>query len=191
MTRRAHAFDDSDDELDLDATADFVPLRLAAAAPPQDAWRPPRELRPELHAATIACEYGHPTQPTTLAWTWWVADRPETRSPAWWRARLPAGVDFRLAFYPDGVDSSAGIQSRRELLTVPSSAEAPEGILVEPAAEVVIKLPISPQPLLATLTQVRREDGRPFYIVSPVSWMKATAKPAEVAPSSRPRRSKP
>ena len=43
---------------------------------------------------------------------------------------------------------------------------------VEPAPEVMLQTPEGAA--LATLSQVRREDGRPVYFVAPIHWRRIT-----------------
>ncbi len=156
----------------LDKTRDYTPPRSAPSAADTAArkWSPGPELRPGKHEPTIACEHGHPSQPTTLAWCVYVVDSPETRSPAWWRARLPDGVDFRLVTFADGVDSEKGLQSARELTLVRRTDAAVEGLVIEPAPKAFIQTPEGPT--LATLSTIKRADGIPTYFVAPVHWTK-------------------
>lgn len=186
---RRTIFDDSDDAAALAEVVDFVPARGLAPEPRE--WSPGPALRPDKHERCIVCEHGHPSQPHTLAWCFFVVDRPETRDAGWWRARLPRGVDFRLLVYPDGVDGAEGLKRGRTLGWFPADAEAADGpIPTEPVPEVLVQTPEGPA--LATLSQVRREDGRPVYFVAPIHWKRikdalaARARPApEIPPRTR------
>lgn len=168
---RLHVFDDPDVAASLSVVRDFVP-RPGVDPEPRE-WTPGPALKPGLHERCITCEHGHPSQPTTLAWCFYVVDRPETRDPGWWRARLPHGVDFRLVMYPDGVDGPEALKRGRVLGVFPSESSTDGGpVPVEPAPEVMLQTPEGAA--LATLSQVRREDGRPVYFVAPIHWRRIT-----------------
>lgn len=165
MTALLKVLDDPEIAAELAETQDYVP-RIGLAPELRD-WKPGPDHRPGPFEATIACEHGHPSQPKTLAWCFYVRDCEDARSGSWWRAHLPAGVDFRLVAYPVGVDTVAAMRERHELAYVPGAAESAD-IGIEPADEVVVQTPCGPT--LATLSSVRRADGRPVYFVAPVHW---------------------
>lgn len=179
MTRANETFEGADDDHAAWEAADFVPrrrpvqLRVVSVSDAQDdpLWagdRPSPALRPRAHERCLAVEYGSESSPTILSSTWWVRVTDETLDPGWWRARLPDGVDFRLLEHPDGCDSPNGMRNVRVIGMYPATRVELTPVLVEAPPEVVLHTPAGP--VLATLSRVRREDGRPLYYPVPVHW---------------------
>ena len=138
--------------------------------------RTPDAIRPGLHEPCLRVVTGRPGMYDWPIDARYVRDLPELRDPAWWRSRAP-GVALRIEVMPKGSDSGRGFRSSYLLGEWGPHAHLTP-VVVEPAAEVSVRLPGSGM-LGGTLDEVPDANGRPVYTVAEAVWHAARRRMVE------------
>ncbi len=137
-----------------------------------EGWRRPPALKPGPTTPTIVASWSGGSE--------YVIDCPDARTPAWWRARLPLGVTFRLDLHPAGTGDAAGLRRRLDLGTW-SGLELPAVPIGAPASEILLDAPTGRT--AAALSSAAAKDGRPIYSLPATTWSKLAPERAAKVPA--------
>lgn len=152
-----------------DPAAILEPQAYAGAPVPSDV------LHPGGRDPTIWCRYG-----TALLRSVIVRDTPETRTPAWWRARVNG--PFHLTLHPYGLATHAGLRATIDLGTWSARDRLPETPVGEAPAEIII---VGPRARVRG-TRTAGDPAAPVYVVGAAAWeAAASAKQARLPPRVR------